>query len=1429
MDTRLHCPKPTHRGRPRRLREGPAPAAGAEDARWRRGRREGRQALLGAVLFALACLAVAILMPALTQARGDALRSMSEAVTFEAQDIGAEQMGYRSGSHDVAFCLDGSMRGPEGTTYQLTDERDPVAGYIVYHGFPNTTTICGQPLTETEAEVVTQLALWMHGGFLSREGVICETNEAEGYEAGMDWGPFAAQTAEAQRACVALLDEAQAFADGGARGPEATWVAIFAPTDGVARQRLLLARRSGAAALEKRSARPATSDGNASYDLSGATYTVYLNDACTVEAKTISGDVARIVCDAGGRGEVTGLAPGTYFVRETAAPRGYERDERVYTVGVEAGQTGLVAGGAVADEPMTATGAVVRKVDGAMVALGSELAQRGEGDATLAGALVRLCQYVGAEGDTGGAPARTWTLRSDATGSILFDEAHLAGGDEPYRDARGAMALPLGTYTLQEVGAPEGYELSDGEAHVIVVRQEGNSAVVERRGWGCDAAGWDFAGRGIADEPVRGGIAVRKVDAETGEGHALGGATLAGTVFEVTNESALPVVVAGHLYARGAAIPEARMVTDAEGRAATAEALLPYGTYRVSEVTPPRGYLPCRGERDRGSQVVEVRQAGVVHAQPQGSTQNQVRRGDISLKKKEEGSMRPLAGVAFRVTSATTGESHVLVCDENGMADTSASWVAHTAQTNGNDAPLSEGGAARAGLSAERGVWFSGRGEAGAGGAVRDDLGALPYDTYEVSELRCAANEGHELVSFEVCVTRDHVTLDLGTVSDAMLPRLETEAWGDGGAKSVDAREDARIVDTVYYANVTPGERYSLTATLRDRDTGEEIVDEQGAPVTGSATFVASERHGTCDVEVPLDARRLGERSVVVFETLSDAGGRELAVHGDLGNTDETIGVSPTMSTRADSGVDGETELPCAGAAHVRDAVDMAGLVPGSEYRLVATLVDATTAQVVETDAGPARAERAFVAAGETETQLMELDLPAPALTGKRLVVFERLLRGDEEVCSHEDLEAQEQTVRACRIATHATTDAAEGEGTPTEGPTRVRDTVDFENLVPGATYHLVAGLFDKGQGRMLADQDGREVTVDHEFTCGAASGSEVVEIPLDASLARGRTLVAFETLTRDGVVVAEHRDANDEGQTVSFPTIRTLAHDAGGESKHLVGIGGVAVVDEVNYEGLVPGRTYRLVGELHDRETGEVMEAPGGGKAVFEHEFTPTEESGEESAEFAVDAGKSAGRAAVAFETLYDGGEVVARHADLSDEAQTVWLASIGTEARDADGGDKEVEADLARVVDTVRYENLEPGVEYELEGALMERESGEPVRGRDGEPLRRRVAFTPSEASGETQVEFELEAGEASGQTLVAFERLTRDGDIVCVHEDLGDEAQSVRVTKAAGGSPLPQTAAGLGCALAMVAGVCLLASSRASARGARRCRRPTRGRRR
>lgn len=113
---------------------------------------------------------------------------------------------------------------------------------------------------------------------------------------------------------------------------------------------------------------------------------------------------------------------------------------------------------------------------------------------------------------------------------------------------------------------------------------------------------------------------------------------------------------------------------------------------------------------------------------------NQVKRGDLELVKVSDGDLSRMAGVPFRITSATTGESHVVVTDANGYASTAASWNPHTASTNANDQ------AAEGSWDASAGVWF------GASGPD-DSKGALPYDTYEVEELPCGANEGKELLS----------------------------------------------------------------------------------------------------------------------------------------------------------------------------------------------------------------------------------------------------------------------------------------------------------------------------------------------------------------------------------------------------------------------------------------------------------------------------------------------------------------------------------------------------------------------------------------------------------------------------------------------------------------------------------------------------------
>ena len=151
----------------------------------------------------------------------------------------------------------------------------------------------------------------------------------------------------------------------------------------------------------------------------------------------------------------------------------------------------------------------------------------------------------------------------------------------------------------------------------------------------------------------------------------------------------------------------------------------------------------------------------------------------------------------FKITSKTTGESHVIVTDGNGQASTTASWNAHTTDTNGG--------------TADSGVWF--------GGPELDDAeGALPYDACTVEELPCEANADRTLIpAFDVSVYRDGVTVDLGTLANDAppsetppAPAVRTEATdADDGDHEAVADDSVTVVDTVFYMGLTPGREYN--------------------------------------------------------------------------------------------------------------------------------------------------------------------------------------------------------------------------------------------------------------------------------------------------------------------------------------------------------------------------------------------------------------------------------------------------------------------------------------------------------------------------------------------------------------------------------------------------------------------------------------------
>ena len=168
----------------------------------------------------------------------------------------------------------------------------------------------------------------------------------------------------------------------------------------------------------------------------------------------------------------------------------------------------------------------------------------------------------------------------------------------------------------------------------------------------------------------------------------------------------------------------------------------------------------------------------------------------------------------------------------------------------------------------------------------------------------------------------------------------------------------------------------------------------------------------------------------------------------------------------------------------------------------------------------------------------------------KDVVVFEVLFKGgldDEEpviVATELDLDNEDQTVTIMpsTIGTTAT-DTSDGDHELMAGQNAtITDTVSYEGLIPGKEYTLKATLYDKATGEPLSIGD-KHVTATLKFTPNNESGSIDIDLgPFDASGLDGHDLVVFEELYKQSVVdgnatdilVAEHRDINDEGQTVT-------------------------------------------------------------------------------------------------------------------------------------------------------------------------------------------------------------------------------------------------------------------------------------------------------
>lgn len=220
-----------------------------------------------------------------------------------------------------------------------------------------------------------------------------------------------------------------------------------------------------------------------------------------------------------------------------------------------------------------------------------------------------------------------------------------------------------------------------------------------------------------------------------------------------------------------------------------------------------------------------------------------------------------------------------------------------------------------------------------------------------------------------------------------------------------------------------------------------------------------------------------------------------------------------------------------------------------------------------------------------------------------------------------------------------------------------------------------------------------------------------------------------------------------------------------------------VTLTDTVSYTGLVPGKEYKVTGVLMDKETGEKLLVDGK-EITAETVFVPETKNGSVDVTFIFDATGLHGKEIVVFENLYRENVLLATHADINDEGQTVKIKNpeIGTKAT-ADGK-KEITADKITITDVVSYKDLTPGKEYKLTGMLMNKATNDKLL-IDGKEITAEATFTTKAPTGEVEMTFTFDARELTAETeVVAFETLYRDGIEIAVHADIEDEGQTVKI---------------------------------------------------
>lgn len=764
------------------------------------------------------------------------------------------------------------------------------------------------------------------------------------------------------------------------------------------------------------------------YTLAGAEYQLYTDAACSKAAKNVNDANAKLTTDAKGNTSMLEMEPGTYYVKEVKASKGF-RIENADNGSPKVTKL-VLTNKHTEDDPMVFISKETPGYNEPKFLIKKYDKTGTKGWDRLINAEYTISYYnikvpygdenVGQDPATVNfpdAPTRSWTFKthkitaaddpSESYAGINWQTDEPVSGD-PFYIENGKRILPIGYYTIRETKAPVGLSLNE-TIHYGKIYQKSNGKIASIYIDGKEInESADTLLKVLADEePQKLTLAINKVDSETGKAEAQGAdreycnGSLAGAVYEVyfDNDEAPEPELVGLMTTNEKG--EAVLAERNKGREETLGRALEAGTYYIKEIQASPGYVIDKFILD-GKNTKEIKKGEIeviCGYDANGNKQTKKIKGSFEDGKhlfKARVQNKDTAVFGFTVTSKET--PHHTIIHKTDIA-TGKELPGATLQVLDSRGDIIE-------------EWVSTK-EPHDIVALHDKTQGLKDGKYTLREI--TAPYGYDIAEDLEFSVEENVIATHVEMKNKPLEISTTAIDEMTGTHHGLFNEEERIKDLVEIKGLYEGRSYKVAGRVIDKSTGLPILDKDGNEITAeSEEFISNGNTLHEELHFTIDSSEYNQdSSVVVFEKLyrtssvhGDEVPIEIAKHEDIDDDDQSIHYGGIAKTIATDKKDGDHDLVARKKAVLVDTVEYNNLSTKETYLIQGVLYDKTTRELTDIT-GSAE----FVPDSANGTIPVNFKFDAADLDGHSLVVFEYVYNKGVLISKHDDEDNEDQTV----------------------------------------------------------------------------------------------------------------------------------------------------------------------------------------------------------------------------------------------------------------------------------------------------------------------------------------------------------------------------------------------------------------------------------